>query len=66
MGDVLSAHDLRSGHTDLHFMHNIIQEITKPHSTVGLDLRNQNEKKLTDMLKRLITSIRTSTEMHLI
>ncbi len=51
--DGLSAHDIPSGRTDLHFTNGIIHEIAKLHTTIERDLRNRKEKKFTHMSKQV-------------
>jgi hypothetical protein len=48
----LTAHN-REGRTDLHFLNDLIEDITTIHSTVEGNLRASKEKKLTDVSKQL-------------
>jgi hypothetical protein len=48
----LTAHN-QTGRTDLHFLNDLIENVTKLHSTVERNLRTRKEKRLTDISKRL-------------
>jgi hypothetical protein len=53
MDHCLTAHDIHSGQTDLHFVNELLQELTRLHITVEKGLRSQKQHKLIQTSKRL-------------
>jgi hypothetical protein len=49
----LTAHNPRTGRTDLHFTNGLIKEMTSLHSTLEKEAKLRKEKKLMDVSKRL-------------
>jgi hypothetical protein len=49
----LSALDIHCGRTDLHFVNELLQELTSLHSSIEKDLKARKQQKLVQASKRL-------------
>ncbi len=53
MDNRITAHNLETGCTDLHFLNDVIQKITQLHNRIDRSNRDTKEANLTNISKRL-------------